>query len=38
MSPTDASLVATTISFAAFILYAVWHAAPWMNRRTLPLP
>ncbi len=35
MSPTGASLVATTISFAVFILYAVWYAAPWMNRRTL---
>jgi hypothetical protein len=35
MSPTGASLVATTISFAVFILYAVWYAAPWMSRRTL---
>ena len=35
MSPTDASLVATSISFVVFILFAVWHAVPWMNRRPL---
>jgi hypothetical protein len=35
MSPTAASLVATSISFVIFILVAVWYAAPWMNRRPL---
>ena len=35
MNLTAASLVATTISFVLFILFALWHAAPWMNRRPL---
>ncbi len=35
MDPTVASLVATSISFVLFILVAVWHANPWMNRRPL---
>jgi hypothetical protein len=35
MNLTVASLVATSISFVAFILASVWYAAPWMNRRPL---
>lgn len=35
MNTTAASLVATSISFVLFILFAVWYAAPWMNRRPL---
>lgn len=35
MSPTIASLVATSISFVVFILIAVWYAGPWLNRRSL---
>ena len=35
MSLTGASLVATAISFVLFLLFAVWYAAPWMNRHPL---
>ena len=35
MDPTGASLMATTMSFVLFILFAVWYAGPWMNRRPL---
>ena len=35
MNLTAASLVATSFSFVLFILFAVWRAAPWMNRRPL---
>ena len=37
MSPTAASLVATSISFVVFLVFAVWHAVPWMNRRPLAI-
>jgi hypothetical protein len=35
MDLTVASLVATAISFVAFILAALWYAVPWMKRRSL---
>ena len=35
MNPSNASLVATAISFVVFILFALWYAVPWMNRRPL---
>lgn len=37
MDPAAASFVATSISFVVFVLFAVWHAGPWMNSRPLAI-
>ena len=35
MSLTAAGLIATAISYLAFITLAIWYVAPWMRRRPL---
>ena len=37
MSLTAAGLIATAISFLAFILLAIWYVAPWMRRQPLAI-